>query len=100
LFVPGCVLFAPSGSFSFVSQAFFFVSAGFLSPSANYFPNPVCATIQLSDSPSDWAVLVSPAFLSLFLLSFLALDNTLLDPASAVVRLSYILVCSLILHSF
>jgi len=43
LFVPSCILFAPSGSFSFVSGAFFFSSALFLSPSANSFPNPVCA---------------------------------------------------------
>ena len=100
MFVPGCVLFAPSCSFSFVLQAFLFGSAWFLSPSANCFPNPVCAIIQLSYSHSDWAVLVSPAFLSFFLLSFLALDNTLLNPESAVVWLSYILVCSLRFQSF
>jgi len=95
LFVLSCVLFAPSGSFSFVSRAFLFGSAWFLPLSANCFPNPLCATIQLSYSCRDWAVLVSPAFLSVFLLSFLVLDNTLLNPESAVVRLSYILVSSL-----
>ena len=88
------------GSFSFVSRAFFFGSAFFLSPSANCFPNPVCATIQLYYSPSDRAVLVSPAFLRFFLLSFLALDTTLLNPESTVFRLSYILVCSLRFQSF
>jgi len=100
LFVPGCILFAPSVGFFFLSQAFFIGSPGFLSPSANCFPNPICTTIQLSYSPSAWAVLVSSAFLSFFLLSFLALDNTLLYPESAVVRLSYILVCSLRFQSF
>jgi len=100
LFVLGSVLFAPLGSFFFFSQSFFFGSAGFLSLSANCFPNAVCFTILLSYSPSDWAVLVSPAFLSFFLLSFLALDNTLLNPESAVVRLSYISVCTLRFQSF
>jgi len=95
LFVQSCVLFTPSCSFAFFSQTFFSDSAWFLSPSANCFPNPVCGTIQLSYSPSDWVVLVSPAFLSFFLLSFLVLDNTLLNPESAIVQLSYILVCSL-----
>ena len=97
--MPGCILFVPSGSFSFVSWAFLFGSASFLSLSANCFPNPVCPTIQLSYSPSDWGVLISPTFLSFFLHLFLALVNTVLNPESAVVRLSYILVCSLTFQS-
>ena len=100
MFVPGCILFVPSGSFSFISQAFFFSSTWFLSLSTHCFPNPVCATIQFSYSPRDWAVLVSLAFLSFCLLSFQALDNTLLNPQSAVLRLSYILVYSLRFQSF
>ena len=100
LFVPGCVLFAPSCSFCFISRAFFFSSAGFLFLSANCFANPVCATLQLSYSLSDWAVLVCLAFLTFFLLSFLALDNTPLNPERAVVQLSYSIFCSLRFQSF
>jgi len=56
--------------------------------------------IQLCYSPIHWVVLVSPAFLSFLLLSFLPLDTTLSNPESTLLWLSSILVYSLRFQSF